>query len=192
MNDLPDLTVLYRHLYPRYRIFAKALALDAFQQAIEEPGVTILAGLLDQKLVSASTLIVIPNATWAGKPVAMIDNVVTHSDHRQNGYARDVVRCSIRLAWRVGCTKVLLLGGFNDPAVSGLCASNGFEMTSYGFELRRDTKRVLAQPHREGPAGIATTMHTAGGLEMDAGGVGVERDHVEEEPADERSLAVHA
>jgi GNAT superfamily N-acetyltransferase len=191
-GDLPDLTSLYRHLYPRYPIFAEALADDAFQQALEEPGVTILAGFLDEQLVSACTLVVIPNVTWAGKPTAMIENVVTHSDHRQNGFAERVVSCAIRLAWRVGCAKVLFLGGFDDPAVSGLCAATGFEMTSYGFELRRDTMRVLAQRHREGPAGIATTMHIASGLEADAGGVGVEGDHVEGEPADNRSWAVHA
>lgn len=192
MNDLPDLTSLYRHLYPRYQFFAKALALDAVRQALEEPGVTLLVGFLGQQLVSAATFIVIPNATWAGKPVAMIDAVVTHSDHRQKGYARDVVRCATRLAWRVGSAKVLILGGFNNPAVSGLCAATGFEMTNYGFELRRDTRRVLAQRHREGPAGIATTIHIAGGLEADASSIGVEGDHPEEEPADERSMAVHA
>ncbi len=137
-GDLPDLTVLYRHLYPRYPIFAEALALDAFEQALEEPGVTILAGFLDEQLVSACTLVVIPAATWVGKPTAMIENVVTHSDHRRNGLAGKGVSCAIRLAWRVGCAKVLVLAGFNDPAVSGLCAATGFERTKYGFELRRD------------------------------------------------------
>ncbi|MDN2583348.1 GNAT family N-acetyltransferase [Aquibium sp. ELW1220] len=137
-GDLPELTSLYRHLYPRYPIFAQALAHDAFQQALEEPGVTILAGFLDEQLVSACTLVVIPNATWVGKPTAMIENVVTHSDHRQNGLAKRLVSFAIKLAWRVGSAKVLFLGGFNDPAVSGLCAATGFELTRYGFELRRD------------------------------------------------------
>ena len=139
-GDLTDLTSLYRHLYPRYQIFAAALARDAFHQALEEPGITILAGFKGKQLVSASTLIVIPNATWAGKPAALIENVVTHSDHRQKGHAGKVINCAVRLAWRVDCIKVLVLGGFNDPAVLGLCAAAGFDQTRYGFELRRDSQ----------------------------------------------------
>lgn len=137
-GDLSDLTSLYRHLYPRYQIFAEALARDAFHQALDEPGTTILAGFLDEQLVSASTLVVIPNATWVGKPAALIENVVTHSDHRRRGYAGKVVGCAIKLAWRVGVAKVLVLGGFNDPAVLRLCGAAGFDQTRYGFELRRD------------------------------------------------------
>ena len=136
-GDLSDLTSLYRHLYPRYQIFATALARDAFQQALEESGITILAGFQGRTLVSACTLILIPNATWAGKPAALIENVVTHSDHRRKGHARRVVNCAIRLAWRVDSIKVLVLGGFNEPGMLGLCASTGFERISYGFELRR-------------------------------------------------------
>ena len=147
-GDLSDLTSLYRHLYPRYQIFAAALARDAFQQAIEETGTTILAGFMDEQLVSACTLVVIPNATWVGKPTALIENVVTHSDHRQQGHASKVVGCAIKLAWRVGGAKVLVLGGFNDPAVLGLCATTGFEQTRYGFELRRDDQPVPRETRR--------------------------------------------
>lgn len=139
-GDLSDLTSLYRHLYPRYQIFAAALARDAFQQALEETGITILAGFQGKQLVSACTLVVIPNATWVGKPTALIENVVTHSDHRRKGFASKLVTCAVKLAWRVGSVKVLVLGGFNDPAVLGLCAAAGFEQTRYGFELRRDAQ----------------------------------------------------
>lgn len=139
-GDLVDLTSLYRHLYPRYQIFAAALARDAFHQALEEPGITILAGFVGKSLVCACTLIVIPNATWAGKPAALIENVVTHSDHRQRGHASRVINCAVKLAWRVDCVKVLVLGGFNDPAMLGLCAATGFDQTRYGFELRRDAQ----------------------------------------------------
>ncbi len=137
-GDLSELTSLYRHLYPRYHIFAAALARDAFAQATEEPGRTILAGFLDKQLVSACTLIMIPNATWVGKPAALLENVVTHADHRQKGYASAVVGCAVKLAWRVGGVKVLVLAGFSDPAMLGLCAATGFERTRYGFQRRRD------------------------------------------------------
>ncbi len=145
-GDLSDLTSLYRHLYPRYHIFAAALARDAFTQALDEPGITILAGFRDNQLVSACTLIVIPNATAMGKPAALIENVVTHSYHRRRGFASRVVGCAVKLAWRVGCVKVLVLGGFDDPAVLGLCAGAGFEQTRYGFELR----------HADQPAPVET------------------------------------
>jgi hypothetical protein len=129
---------LYRHLYPQYQMFAPALAASAFRQAMDEPGVTILAGFLGKRLVSSCMLIVIPNATWAGSPVGLIENIVTHSGHRQNGFAGEVIGCAIKLAWRLGGAKTLVLGGFNDAAMLGLCTSAGFEQTIYGFELHRD------------------------------------------------------
>jgi len=147
-GDLSDLTSLYRHLYPRYHIFAAALARDAFKQALDEPGMTILAGFHDKELVSACTLIVIPNATSMGKPAALIENVVTHADHRRNGFATKVITCAVKLAWRVGSVKVLVLGGFDDPAMLGLCAAAGFEQTRYGFELRHDCQPAPVESRR--------------------------------------------
>jgi len=191
-GDLSDLTSLYQHLYPRYPFFAEALAYDAFEQALEEPGVTILAGFLDKQLVSACTLIVIPNATWVGKPTALIENLVTHSDHRQKGFADKVVGCAIRLAWRVGSAKVLFLGGFNDPAVQGLCAATGFELTRYGFELRRDAMPATVRPHREGAGGVTLAKTVTGGLKSDAGRISVEDDEVHGGLSNDRSRKVHA
>lgn len=147
-GDLSDLTSLYRHLYPDYHIFAASLARDAFTQAIDEPGRTILVGFQGKELVSACTLIMIPNATSVGKPAALIENVVTHSDHRRKGFASKVLCCAVKLAWRVGSVKVLILGGFNEPAVIGLCAAAGFEQTMYGFELRHDAQPAPVETRR--------------------------------------------
>ncbi len=37
-------------------------------------------------MVATCTLVVIPNLTRGGTPYALIENVVTHTDHRNKGY----------------------------------------------------------------------------------------------------------
>ncbi len=64
-----------------------------------------------QQLLGAVTLVIIPNLTYAGRPWAMIENVVVAQSARRQGIGRQLVQEAIRLAHVGGCYKVQLISG---------------------------------------------------------------------------------
>jgi GNAT superfamily N-acetyltransferase len=56
-------------------------------------------------------LVVCPNFSRSGRPFALIENVVTHREHRKRGYGRKVVERALEIARQQGCYRVTLLTG---------------------------------------------------------------------------------
>jgi GNAT superfamily N-acetyltransferase len=129
---------LMRHLKPDDPDIAPDVPTATFLDVIRHPGLTVLGGFIGQQLVASCTLIVIPNFMRAGTPYALIENVVTHSAHRQKGHGQAVVRRAVELGFAAGCYKVMLLTGRTDPGIMKFYASCGFEQTKTGFQVRSD------------------------------------------------------
>lgn len=72
----------------------------------------------------------IPNLTRGCKPYAVIENVVTHSQHRQQGYGTAILKHALAYAWSVECYKVMLMTGRKDEATLRFYESAGFDRQS--------------------------------------------------------------
>jgi GNAT superfamily N-acetyltransferase len=135
-DDIPQLLQLYRHLTSD-----EAATVDDAQASREllkrYPGSDIFVGCLANDIVSTCTLVVVPNLTRGGRPYALIENVVTNSAHRQQGYGKAVLREAIAAAWHAGCYKVMLLTGSDSPAVHKFYLDVGFEQSKTGYQIRR-------------------------------------------------------
>src|SRR5689334_23221055 len=81
-EDLPHLLALYPHLNPADPIPSLAVAERRLQELLSYPGSAVFIGIADASTVTSCTLIVIPNLTRDGQPYGLIENVVTHADHR--------------------------------------------------------------------------------------------------------------
>lgn len=127
---------LYRHLKPADPQAAPDVPQATFANVIDHPGLTVLGGFNDGLLVASCTLIVIPNFMRAGSPYALVENVVTHSDHRQKGFGQAVVRKAISMAFDAHCYKAMLLTGRTDAGIMKFYTSCGFEQTKTGFQVR--------------------------------------------------------
>ncbi|MDE1996293.1 MAG: GNAT family N-acetyltransferase [Rhizobiaceae bacterium] len=138
-GDLPTLLALYRHLNTEDPAIDPAEAEKRFSEILAQPGMTIFAAFEGDLAVSSITLVVIPNLTRGGAPYALIENVVTHADHRQRGLARAVITTAIDIAWEKGCYKVMLLTGSKEPATLRFYANCGFVQNKTGFQIRRPT-----------------------------------------------------
>jgi GNAT superfamily N-acetyltransferase len=84
-------------------------------------------GFVEENLVSSCTLSVIPNLTRGCKPYGLIENVVTHSAHRQQGYGTALLKHALAYAWSAECYKAMLMTGRKDEATMRFYESAGFD-----------------------------------------------------------------
>jgi ribosomal protein S18 acetylase RimI-like enzyme len=136
-DELAALVALYSHLHTDAAI-SMDLAIDRFREIERHPGMTILAGFVGKEMASSCALVIIPNLTRAGRPYALIENVVTHPDHRRMGYGRTVIRKAIEVAFQANCYKVMLLTGLRNPGNIEFYESCGFSQSKTGFQIRQD------------------------------------------------------
>jgi len=141
-QDIPQLLKLYRHLDADDKDTPVEDALKNWERLKLYPGSDIFVGCVDEAVVATCTLVVIPNLTRGGAPYALIENVVTHSAHRNRGYGRAVLKAATEAAWRAGCYKVMLLTGSKRPETLKFYRDAGFEQNKTGFQIRRIPPRA--------------------------------------------------
>jgi GNAT superfamily N-acetyltransferase len=130
-NELHDLLALYAYLHPvDESLPASAIVQEVWQELLANDCYRYFGGYMGDVLVSTCTLTVIPNLTRGCKPYGVIENVVTHADHRNSGYGKAVLKHALAHAWSVGCYKVMLLTGRKDAATFGFYESAGFDRYS--------------------------------------------------------------
>ena len=81
---------------------------------------------IDGKIVSSCVCVIIPNLTRNVRPYAFVENVVTHKDHRNKGYATACLNYAKKLAQKENCYKMMLLTGAKDPATLRFYEAAGF------------------------------------------------------------------
>ncbi|APO75527.1 GCN5-related N-acetyltransferase protein [Rhizobium etli 8C-3] len=136
-GDLQTLLELYRHLNPDDPAIDPARASDRFSAILAQPGMTIFVALAGDMPVASATLIISPNLTRNGASYALVENVVTHADHRRKGYAGALIRHACATAWKENCYKVMLLTGSRNPATLLFYENCGFMRDKTGYQIRR-------------------------------------------------------
>ena len=144
--DIPRLLELYRHLNPDDLPADPGRARDALARLVVIPGSAVLlaedTGPTEAgTLVGSVTLVVIPNLSRGAAPYALIENVVTHADHRRRGIGRALLHDAARRAWAEGCYKVMLMTGATRPSTLAFYRSAGFTQDKTGFQMRRLGRR---------------------------------------------------
>jgi GNAT superfamily N-acetyltransferase len=126
-SELPALLALYGDLHAADSPLPPQPEVDAiWSEILANPRLRYFGGFLGDKLVSSCTVSVIPNLTRSCRPYGLIENVVTHADHRQRGYGKAVLAAALAHAWSVNCYKVMLLTGRKDQATLQFYRSAGF------------------------------------------------------------------
>jgi GNAT superfamily N-acetyltransferase len=136
-GDLATLLALYKHLNHDDPDMDESTASDRFAEILAQDHMMIVAAFIGERAVSSVTLVVVPNLTRAGKPYALVENVVTHAEYRQQGHARRLIDIAVAEAWETGCYKVMLMTGSREPATLRFYANCGFRQDKTGFQIRR-------------------------------------------------------
>lgn len=109
--DLDQLLVLYTHLHnnPIPEIDNRIRTL--WDKILIDEDHHIIVGIADEKIVASCVLAVIQNLTYGQRPYALIENVITHEEYRNRGYATKVLDFAKDIAIRNRCYKMMLLTG---------------------------------------------------------------------------------
>jgi pimeloyl-ACP methyl ester carboxylesterase/GNAT superfamily N-acetyltransferase len=125
-SDLPGMLELYRHLHPDEPPIGPAAAAARWQVLLGSGLTTAFVAEEGGRLASSCTLAIIPNLTRGGRPYGVVENVVTHADHRRRGLGQRVLRAALDAAWAAGCYKVMLATGSTREATLRFYETAGF------------------------------------------------------------------
>ncbi len=138
-DDLDGLLSLYAHLHAHDApLPARDEIARVWRAALTMPGSRYYGAFDGTSLVAACAIAIIPNLTRGCRPYGVIENVVTHRDHRRQGHGRAVMNAALDFAWSQHCYKVMLLTGRKDETVWRFYESLGFD--------RHDKIAFVARP----------------------------------------------
>jgi GNAT superfamily N-acetyltransferase len=137
-QDLPEVLKLYRHLHPHEPPLDTATAERVWSALLGSGCTTVIVAQAEALLVSSCTLAIVPNLSRGGRSYGVIENVVTHADHRRLGLGRRVLAHALDLAWQADCYKVHLATGSQREATLRFYEGAGFQRGGKThFEMRR-------------------------------------------------------
>ena len=103
--------------------------MSTWNQILENNNYHIIIKIIDEKIISSCTCIIIPNLTRNASSYALIENVVTHQDYRGKGYATECLKYAQDLAIQQNCYKIMLLTGSKDKKTLDFYQKAGYNTT---------------------------------------------------------------
>lgn len=127
-EELRDLLNLYKHLENGDLELEDSKTLyDLWDSIYEDPNLYYIVAEIDGLLVSTCTISIIKNLTRGMRFYGLIENVVTHSKHRNLGLGKKVLKMAIDIAKDNNCYKVMLLTGSTKRETLNFYKSAGFK-----------------------------------------------------------------
>ncbi len=139
-TDAQDLKVLYfeylTHFPPKEEQDMEEWAriLDKFEK---DENMYLLVVEEEGKIVSTVQMAIVETLTHNVRPYAVIENVVTHVDYRNRGYASALLERASEIARERRCYKVFLETGSNKESTLNFYRNNGFAIDEKHSCLKR-------------------------------------------------------
>jgi len=140
IEDVDDLQELYlKHLtsYPPKEPQVKEEWISLLKKLKQDKDYHLIVGVVDGKAVSSVTLVVIRNLTHNLRPYAVMENVVTHNDYRNRGYASKLNEYATNIAKQENCYKIMLMTGSKKESTLNFYKKNGFNIGEKTAFLKR-------------------------------------------------------
>lgn len=139
-KDAEDFIKLYFEYLTAYPpkeeqdMYAWAKLLDKFEK---DENMYLLVVEENGKVISTVQMAIIESLTHNIRPFAVIENVVTHIDYRNKGYASALLDKASAIAKERRCYKVFLETGSNKESTLNFYRNNGFEIDKKHSCLKR-------------------------------------------------------
>lgn len=125
-NELNELLGLYLFLHETSVPEMTENLKNTWNIIMEDKNHHIIVKEIDGKIVSSCVCVIIPNLTRNIRPYAFIENVVTRSDYRGNGYATECLNYAKDIAVRENCYKMMLLTGSKEEDTLNFYCNAGY------------------------------------------------------------------
>ncbi|NKB53738.1 MAG: GNAT family N-acetyltransferase [Rhizobiaceae bacterium] len=137
IEDFQQVVALYRELVGDSKVASDLSGRKQWQQVLSHPGTVVFGLEKDHQLCAMTTLHVLPNMTYGGRPYGLIENVVTLGAEQGKGLGRRLMEHVIAQAWDQNCYKIMLLTG-KMAGARGFYERLGFsDDEKFGMTLRR-------------------------------------------------------
>ncbi|MCR4886661.1 MAG: GNAT family N-acetyltransferase [Clostridiales bacterium] len=128
-KDFGALMQLYLYLHEDRAPALNERTAAVWQGILRDPNHHLIVCEEDGAVLSSCVCVVVPNLTRNLRPYALIENVVTHPDHRKRGLASRCLERAREIARQAGCYKIMLLTGSKDPATHRFYQRAGYNNT---------------------------------------------------------------
>lgn len=129
INELSELLELYTHLHEQSVPKNSNHLQKTWNTICKDENHHIIVCEVNGQIVSSCVCVIIPNLTRNIRPYAFIENVVTHTDYRNNGYATACLNYARGLAVCSNCYKIMLLTGSKDDSTLNFYKKAGYNCT---------------------------------------------------------------
>lgn len=139
-TDAEALKVLYfEHLtrFPPQEEQDMSLWINKLSKFEKDENMYLLVLETNDKLVASVQMAIIESLTHNVRPFAIVENVVTHADYRNRGYASALLAKATEIAIEKGCYKMSLETGSNKESTLSFYRKNGFEIDKKHSCLKR-------------------------------------------------------
>jgi len=125
-DDLGALLELYTHLHETEVPPMTEHLRQVWRDILRDKKHHVIVYEHDCQIVSSCICVVVLNLTRGVRPYALIENVVTHADHRCRGYAGACLAYAKQIAAQAGCYKIMLLTGAKEEQTLRFYRSAGY------------------------------------------------------------------
>lgn len=115
-NDLDGILQLYLYLHEKSIPEDSEHLRNMWGSIINDKNYHMIVCEVEGKIVASCVCVIIPNLTRNVRPYAFIENVVTHGDYREKGYATDCLNFARKIAEENNCYKMMLLTGSKEES----------------------------------------------------------------------------
>ena len=144
IGDLEGLKILYSVLRPKDPPWDEFDAEHALTNVLESCYTKLFVADSGDKLTSTGRLALFPNVASGGRPIGVIEHVITLPEFRGHGLARGILAAALEYAWGMHCCKVFLLSGSKRTEAHRLYESLGFcGETERGFVIKPPTSQLM-------------------------------------------------
>ena len=139
-SDAEALKILYfEHLtrFPPPEEKDMALLMSKLSKFEKDENMYLLVLETNDTVVASVQMAIIESLTHNVSPFAIVENVVTHADYRNRGYASALLAKATEIAKEKGCYKMSLETGSNKESTLNFYRNNGFEIDKKHSCLKR-------------------------------------------------------
>lgn len=126
-HELPLLMDLYKHLHPVDEDVSLEILTVTWENILRNDHLHYFVIESSGKFLATCNLSIIPNLTRGARSIGLIENVVTHSQHRRHGLGKVLLNHAIQVAKDANCYKLMLLSNFSRAESHDFYKSLGFK-----------------------------------------------------------------